>query len=160
MKKLKYNLIDITINIQSLFNKSIYFYLYVTRIATDKLLLRILVTRNHNAPLRRRKFSFQRASFWGLKTRKNRWNPHLENTVDAEAIGSPIHAILPSVSLICETVHCLDETALSSFSSNGPFSRDFMLQTLQQCYVIVAVYCFSLFKIVDEYYTMRIPKYG
>ncbi|GFW65989.1 hypothetical protein TNCV_588151 [Trichonephila clavipes] len=73
-------------------------------------------------PLHRRKISVQRASSGGLRTEKCPWGPDLDCTVDAEAIQSSIHAILSSISLICDMVHCLDETALSFSSNEAAFS--------------------------------------
>lgn len=44
--------------------------------------------------------------------------------VDAEAIGTPIHEVLPTFSLTCNTVHCLSETAVY-LSSDATILRQF-----------------------------------
>ena len=65
--------------------------------------------------------------------------------MDEEAIQSVIRAILPSVLLTCDMVHCLGEKKIFSPPYAVVFSQ-FLLG-------------FSLFKIVDEDYTMYIRKY-
>jgi hypothetical protein len=61
-----------------------------------------------------------------MQTEKGQWGPDLENTVDGESIRFLIHAILPSFWLICDTVHCLDESALFFFKW-GRFLLDFIV---------------------------------
>ena len=52
---------------------------------------------------------FPGASFRDLQRASSRWGLDLESMVDGEAICSSIQTILPSFSLTCGTVHCLDE---------------------------------------------------
>ena len=58
--------------------------------------------------------SFPGAFILGLQTSSSRWESNPENTVDGEEIESAIHAILPSLQSICDTVHCFGESAIFS----------------------------------------------
>ena len=60
--------------------------------------------------------SFPGTFFWGLQTTGSCWGPDLENRVDAEAIWSAIHVVLPSLQLTFNMVPCLGERALFSSS--------------------------------------------
>jgi hypothetical protein len=79
--------------------------------------------------------------------------------VDGEAVRSLIHAIFPSFRLICEPVHCLDETVLNCSINEAVFSRFHRLNAPITLYVILAVDGLALLEVIDEYNTTRIPEY-
>lgn len=90
-----------------------------------------------------------------LRTGNSWWGPSPELTVHAEEIWSSIHAVLPSLRLTCDTVHCLRKRGLLHIHLEPVF----FVQTLQKRHMIFAVDGFFFFKIIDVYYTVYIPKY-
>ena len=66
---------------------------------------------------------FPRTSFWDQQRDSSRWGLDLESMVGRETILSLIQTILPSFSLTCGTVHCLDERWFFSSSCAVAFLR-------------------------------------
>lgn len=73
-----------------------------------------------------------------------RWVADLESTVDAEIIQSSIHTIFPLQPSTCDSLYCLDG-AVFFLCRFGAFLLYFILQTIQKCNIIFAIYLSTFF---------------